>query len=84
MSDDIFEPLDEDTVAGDKRRHRLAALIIVVVTVLLTAATGLSYTNGSGVLQWSGITVAALTPFTIQPKGQLVGTAITCVGTNAW
>ena len=56
----------------------------VNMTVLLTAATGLSYTNGSGVLQWSGITVAALTPFTIQPKGQLVGTAITCVGTNAW
>lgn len=56
----------------------------VNMVVYLTAATGLSMTNGSGGLVFSGQTVAALTPFTLQPKAQLVGTAITCVGTNGW
>jgi hypothetical protein len=54
------------------------------MTVYLTAATGLSMTSGSGSLVFSGQTIAAFTPFTLQPKAQLVGTAITCVGTNAW
>jgi len=56
----------------------------VDMKVYLTAATGLSYTNSAGTLVFSGQTVAALTPFVLQPKEQLVGTAITCVGTNGF
>jgi hypothetical protein len=52
--------------------------------VWLTAATGLSMTNSAAKLVFSGQTVAALTQFDLQPTEQLVGTAITCVGTNGF
>jgi hypothetical protein len=54
------------------------------MTVYITAATGLCLTNGLQLPVFTGQTVAAFTPFTLQPHGHLDGTAITCVGTNAW
>jgi hypothetical protein len=58
--------------------------LAVNYTVFLTAATGLSMSNNAGVAVFTGQTVAALTPITLQPGGKLVGTAITSAGGNAW
>ena len=54
------------------------------MTVYITAATALSMTNGSGQRVFSGANITAFTPIILQPKAVLMGTAITCIGTNGF
>jgi hypothetical protein len=59
----------------------------IAYRVFLTAATGLSMTNSGGTAIFTGQAIAALTQITLQPKEQLVGTAMTYAtgaGHNAW
>ena len=59
----------------------------IAYRVFVTAATGLSMTNSGGTAIFTGQTIAAFTQITLQPKEQLVGTAMTYAtgaGHNAW